>query len=311
MPMQETVVIKSVRDHPRVENERDVLKRFQHRTRYLRPLVDEIDDPSAPVTIALRYLEGDLLRESIRKPLNREEIKHVSRHILEALKTLHDDGFVHTDVKLDNVLVNFQQGVNRFSEVQLGDLGGCYHKSSKWATCGAIVGAPIWTSPEVHMEMPWNTAADIWSFGVVLIALIYGGGFNIFKPNGVNRDDETYVMEIIKQQLRYFAPFPAKFAEIASPETMDSIFMLTQMVAQEGFKPFSVVTEKEVIKKDKEFILRIMKLDWRDRPTADELLEDEWWKGDEEQPINLGKAASTDIDLSGVRTGTESDKVIL
>ena len=94
------MVIKSVLDHPRVENERDILKRFQHRTPYLRPLIDEIDEPSFPVTIALRYLQGDLLDASVARILNKRELKHVSRCVLEALKTLHEDGFVHTGMLL-------------------------------------------------------------------------------------------------------------------------------------------------------------------------------------------------------------------
>lgn len=93
-------MIKSVLDHPRVENERDVLKRFQHRTPYLRPLIDEIDEPTFPVTIALRYLQGDLLEASVARNLNRREVRHVSRCVLEALKTLHEDGFVHTGTLL-------------------------------------------------------------------------------------------------------------------------------------------------------------------------------------------------------------------
>ena len=89
-------MIKSVEGHPRVENERDVLKRFQHRTPYLRPLIDEIDETSVPVTIALKHLQGDLQSASVERTLNRKELKHVSRCVLEALKTLHEDGFVHT-----------------------------------------------------------------------------------------------------------------------------------------------------------------------------------------------------------------------
>lgn len=89
-------MIESVQDHPRVENERDVLRRFQHRTPFLRPLVDEIDEPSVPVTIALEYLQGDLLGASVTKTLNKRELKYVSRCVLEALETLHEDGFVHT-----------------------------------------------------------------------------------------------------------------------------------------------------------------------------------------------------------------------
>jgi serine/threonine protein kinase len=95
---QENVVIKSVRDHPRVVNERDILKRFQIRTSYLRPLIDEIEEPYSPVTIALRYLGSNLLDASIAKTLNRRELKHVSRCILEALETLHEDGYVHTGI---------------------------------------------------------------------------------------------------------------------------------------------------------------------------------------------------------------------
>lgn len=41
---------------------------------------------------------------------------------------------------------------------------------------------------------------------------------------------------------------------------------------------FQRVAEREVIKKDKDFILKIMKMDWRDRPTAEELLQDEWFR---------------------------------
>ena len=77
-------------------NERDVLKRFQHRTPYLRPLIDEIEGESLPSTIALKFLDDDLLRASVKKALNRKEIKYVSKRILEALKVLHDDNYVHT-----------------------------------------------------------------------------------------------------------------------------------------------------------------------------------------------------------------------
>lgn len=94
--VEETVVIKGVQGHPRVENEAHVLKRFQDRTPYLRPLLDQIEEPSDPPTIVLRDLEGHLLEASITKTLNRKELKYVSRRILEALKVLHEDGYVHT-----------------------------------------------------------------------------------------------------------------------------------------------------------------------------------------------------------------------
>ncbi|KAH3905790.1 hypothetical protein HBH56_213640 [Parastagonospora nodorum] len=277
---RETVVVKSVEDHPRVENERDVLRKLQHRTPFLRPMIDEVEDPSLPATIVLKYLESDLLVETVRAILNRKQIKYTCRRVLEALKVIHEDNFVHTDVKLDNVFVKLQRDDdNRFSDVQLGDFGGCYPVDSEWATAGTRVGTPMWSSPEVLMEMPWNTAADIWSFGTLLISLIYGGDFNLFRPK-LDRDHEEYLAEVMMQQFRYFGPFPAKIADIASEKTVQSILWLMQAIPQEKLTSFSRTTEREVCKRDKDFIGRIMMLDWRDRPTAKELLEDEWWNDD-------------------------------
>ncbi|KAF8865644.1 serine/threonine protein kinase [Acephala macrosclerotiorum] len=276
----ETVVIKSVRGHPRIKNERDILKRFQDRTLYLRPLIDEIEEPSDPPTIVLKHLEDHLLNASIKKTLNRKELKYVSKRILEALKVLHENGYVHTDVKLDNVLVNYKEGDIRFLDVQLGDLGGTCFADSKYAKEGTPVGAPMWTSPEVIMETPWNTATDIWSFGTVLISLIYGGNFNLFRPRTVPYGHEEYGLEVLKRQFRYFGPFLAKYEEIASPETIAAILYLMQEIPQSQATPFHRTTEREVCKEDKVFIGKIMIMDWRDRPTAKVLLEDEWFKED-------------------------------
>lgn len=76
--------------------------------------------------------------------------------------------FTVLDVKPDNVFVNYREGDVRFSDVQLGDLGGTYPADSKWAKQGTLVGAPVWRSPEMIMEAPWNTATDIWSFGAMV-----------------------------------------------------------------------------------------------------------------------------------------------
>lgn len=79
-----------------MENERDVLRRFQGRTPHLRPIIDEIEDPPKPTIIILKHLDEDLLKATKKKTLNRKELKSVSRCILEALKSLHEDGYVHT-----------------------------------------------------------------------------------------------------------------------------------------------------------------------------------------------------------------------
>ncbi|KAL1882427.1 hypothetical protein Plec18167_002843 [Paecilomyces lecythidis] len=283
----QTVVIKGVKGHPRVANERDVLRRFQNRTPYIRPLIDEIEESSAPPTIVLKHLDDHLLSASAQRALNQREIRYVSKKVLEALSVLHDEGYVHTDIKPDNVFVDYgdtatkEAGDIRFSDVQLGDLGGTYSVDSKYAKEGTPIGAPIWTSPEVIMETPWNTATDIWSFGAMIISLIYGGNFNLFRPKTVPYGHEEYGLEVLKQQFRYFGPFPVKYEEICSPETLTAILYLMREIPKSKTTPFRNTTEREVSKEDKEFIGRIMMMDWRDRPLARELLEDEWFKDNE------------------------------
>lgn len=77
--VEETVVVKGVQGHPRVENELAILKRFQDKCSRLRPLVDEIEDPPKPAIIVLKHLDDHLLDSSKQKTLNQKELKYVSR----------------------------------------------------------------------------------------------------------------------------------------------------------------------------------------------------------------------------------------
>ncbi|KAI4932534.1 hypothetical protein J4E85_002932 [Alternaria conjuncta] len=236
-----------------------------------------------PPLIALRYLDSDVLTASIERKLSREELKYVTRRLLLALNTLHEKGYVHSgrqDIKTNNIFFNSQEGPNRFADVQLGDLGDCCTVDSERARSGKLVGAPVWSSPEVILEMPWNTATDIWSFGTVVISLIYGGDRNLFQPQDVKRGEQGYLLGVLERQFRYFGPFLPPFIEMGDGGIAQIIQYLMETIPYGELTPFASVTEGQVAKKDRNFISKIMQLDWRDRPTAKELLEDEWWQDD-------------------------------
>ncbi|KAJ5799716.1 kinase-like protein [Penicillium psychrosexuale] len=270
------VVIKSVR-HFRLGNERDVLKKFQSCSPFLRPLLDEIIEPRDPPAIVLKHLDDHLLSAAAIKSLNKVEIKYVARRVLQALNVLHLDGFVHTDVKPDNILVNYGTEVEgvRFTDVQLADFGSTVPATSKYATDSDLIGAPIWRSPEAHLRIGWGTLTDIWSFGTILITLIYGDNYFMFKPD-VPADHDEYEHRILTRQCQFFGPFPISYQEIAPPSTLS---MLMQVMSSLHGKqmPFTHISTKEVSVEDKKFILKIMKLDPRDRPSAQQLLDDEWF----------------------------------
>ncbi|OJD23075.1 serine/threonine protein kinase [Blastomyces percursus] len=279
----QTVVIKSAHNDLRITNERDVLKKFQSRTQYLRPLIDEIVEPTDPPAIVLRHLEDDLLASSNKKKLTTKEIKYVSKRVLTALRLLHEDGFVHTDVKMDNVLVNFapsSQGESeqRFTDIQLADLESTVHITSRYCQECDGIGTPIWRSPEAQLGLQWGPPTDIWSFGTMVISMIWGDNFFIFKPK-VPRGHDEYELNILTQYHVFFGPYPYSYSDLADRETLAILRYIMVSVPPDQLKPFQYASRKEISPEDKEFILKIMKMDPRDRPTAKELLEDEWFNG--------------------------------
>jgi hypothetical protein len=111
--------------------------------------------------------------------------------------------------------------------------------------------------------------------------MIYGGDFQIFSPSDLSRDDELYYVSIVVAQYRYFGPFPEKFKEIANEDVLRVISWIEEQVPADKMSPITCADDKDISNKDKAFIGKMMKLDWRDRPTAKELLEDEWWADEE------------------------------
>lgn len=104
--IDEIVVVKDVWKHFHVTNKWDNFKCFQHRTSFLRSFLDEIEETSDSSIIVLKHLDDHLLNASIKKTLNRKELKYVAERILEALKMLHEDDYVHTHIVLVLILLD-------------------------------------------------------------------------------------------------------------------------------------------------------------------------------------------------------------
>ncbi|KAK0633609.1 kinase-like domain-containing protein [Immersiella caudata] len=283
----EKCIVKSIRGHGRLKSEADVLKRYQAETRFLRPLVDDIQDPIDPPSIVLRYLDSDVLTESNKKRLSRPEIKQVARSVLEALRVLHHDGMVHTDVKLDNIFMNRGHNGGRFSDIQLGDCGGVVSQNSSFAKDGHFIGAAFTRSPEATFQLPWGTATDIWSFGTAMLSLIFGGGYHLFNPRieKIETESDNYEFTVLKRMHRFFGPFPQSYHDFNDEDTMTIINFINAQGPPP--KPFHRVGPREVPSADTAFLLKIMKLDPRDRPTAEELLADVWFTEESQDTRDL------------------------
>lgn len=113
------------------------------------------------------------------------------------------------------------------------------------------------------------------SNSVQLISLIYGENWHIFKPLNINQTDSTYCVEVLRRQDKYFGPFPLSYISLADDDVLGTLTIITKSVEER--KPFKLASSKEIAKEDREFILKLMRLDPRDRPSAKELLQDKWF----------------------------------
>jgi serine/threonine protein kinase len=74
------------------------------------------------------------------------------------------------DIKPGNILVNetTEAEQQQITEVQLADFGSTVSQTCGHATDGEDIGTAIYRSPEAQLQMPWTTATDIWSFGIMV-----------------------------------------------------------------------------------------------------------------------------------------------
>ena len=76
-----------------------------------------------------------------------------------------------------------------------------------------------------------------------------------------------------------FGPVPLSYGEIADNERLGILTAVINLINEHNLqRPFHLSADKELLKEDRTFIYKIMKLDPRDRPTAKELLQDEWFR---------------------------------
>jgi serine/threonine protein kinase len=107
--------------------------------------------------------------------------------------------------------------------------------------------------------------------------LIWGNDWHIFKPEKPKPQDEEYPLHVLIKQVSFFGPWPLKYQEIVDEETLQNCTIVQEYINENSLrKPFMMLQDPEIDVEDKRFVLRLMMLDPRDRPTAAELLQDNW-----------------------------------
>ncbi len=120
--------------------------------------------------IAMEYLGGGpvLAKDGIARPV--PFALRVMREIATALNYAHEKGFIHRDVKPDNILLRDDRSA------ALTDFGiaRATDSASRMTKTGAVVGTPHYMSPEQARGKQIDGRCDIYSLGIVLYELLVG-----------------------------------------------------------------------------------------------------------------------------------------
>ena len=125
--------------------------------------------------ICMEYAEQKTLKNKIqeaikeKKGINDEEIFTIFVQILLGLFALEENGYMHQDIKSENILLKTQKidGEN-YLNVKLSEIGFS-RKLDKKIGSKTFFGTPYYLSPEViSYEEKYDLNSDIWSLGIVL-----------------------------------------------------------------------------------------------------------------------------------------------
>jgi len=110
-----------------------------------------------------------------------------------------------------------------------------------------------------------------------LISLLIGHDWHIFSP-GLEPDESEYLKKISMKHVQWFGDYPISYEKIANLDALHGMVEILERMPRRNQTPFATVAEKDIKKEDKEFILKIMKMDPSERPTAEQLLKDKWFE---------------------------------
>jgi serine/threonine protein kinase/beta-lactam-binding protein with PASTA domain len=123
--------------------------------------------------LAMEYVPGHTLRERLRDhgPMSASAALTMLDPILSALAAAHDAGFVHRDVKPENVLITDD------GRVKVADFGLARALTSSTGaatTGGALIGTVSYLAPEQVLDGRADARSDVYSVGVMLFEMLTG-----------------------------------------------------------------------------------------------------------------------------------------
>ena len=120
--------------------------------------------------IVIEYLGGGDLKERLAAGIEPDDVVEIVCRIGDALTYAHGEGFVHRDVKPENILFR-DDGTAVLSDFGIAK---ALHEGARATATGMSIGTPYYMSPEQARGDAITAATDFYALGVVLFEALAG-----------------------------------------------------------------------------------------------------------------------------------------
>ncbi|MFE0870694.1 Stk1 family PASTA domain-containing Ser/Thr kinase [Streptomyces rochei] len=164
--------------HPTLATDATFVERFIREAKSVarldHPNVVQVFDQGAEgayVYLAMEYVAGCTLRDVLRErgALRPRAALDILEPVLAALGAAHRAGFVHRDMKPENVLIGDD------GRVKVADFGLVRAVDTVTSTTGAVLGTVSYLAPEQIEQGAADPRVDVYACGVVLYEMLTGG----------------------------------------------------------------------------------------------------------------------------------------
>lgn len=173
--LDRTVAVKIM--HPHLTEDPSFVGRFAREARaaaqlshpHVVAVLDQGETPSGLVYLVMEYVEGGTLRDVLNRKgfLKPGQAFTILEPVLEGLASAHRAGLVHRDIKPENVLMRTD------GAVKVADFG-LSRGADQHTTTGAVLGTVAYAAPELVLEKPVGTGADVYSVGILTWEMLAG-----------------------------------------------------------------------------------------------------------------------------------------
>jgi len=192
-------------------------------------VIHEVGESEDRPYIAMEYVEGETLRDRVRKgPLEPEEAVGLIDQVAAGLAEAHGKGIIHRDVKSANIMVT-AKGRAKVMDFGLAKLRGGSSLTKSQTTVGTVA----YMSPEQARGEELDQRTDIWSLGVVLYELLSG------KLPFQGDHDQTLIYSILQKEPESLV----KIRPSVAPELEHIVFQTLTKKAADRYRTMEELRE--------------------------------------------------------------------